>query len=70
MKKIGILVIIIILLIGVVSAGSLLFKFPYTTLNAPKADSTGFTEQGINQVVNGNNSFAVDLYNIDRKSVV
>jgi serpin B len=53
---------IIILMIAVVTATAILFIFPYGPNQPPKADDSGSTQQGIQEVVNGNNNFAFDLY--------
>jgi len=53
---------IIILMIAAVTAAAILFIFPYGPNQPPKADDSGSTQQGIQQVVNANNQFAFDLY--------
>lgn len=62
MKK-TVLMISLIILIGIVSATTILFLFPYSPSNPPQADDSGSTQQGIQEVVNANNQFAFDLYN-------
>ncbi|MDN5327927.1 MAG: serpin [Candidatus Woesearchaeota archaeon] len=58
-----ILTLIIVLFVIVVgSAVGILFNFPYDPLKPPKADDTGSTPEGIQEVVNANNQFAFDLY--------
>lgn len=54
---------IVILLIAAVSAVSIRFIFPYSPIEPPRADDSGSTLQGINQVVEANNKFAFDFYN-------
>jgi len=54
---------IILVVVGIaalVTAG--LFLFPYPPSRPPRADDTGSTEQGIQEVVNANNQFAFELY--------
>lgn len=55
-------IILVLLFIGVVTAGLVLFVFPYDPLTPPAADDSGSTQQGISQVVEANNKFAFDLY--------
>ena len=57
-----ILSIIVILLMITTVAGAILFIFPYNPTEPPKADDTGSTQEGIQQVVSANNQFAFDLY--------
>lgn len=42
---------------------AVIFLYPYEPKQPPKADDTGFTQQGIQEVINANNQFAFDLYN-------
>ncbi len=51
-----------ILLVGVVVATGVYFLFPYSPDNPPSADDSGFTKEGIQEVVNANNQFAFELY--------
>lgn len=51
-----------VLLFGGVATAAVLFLFPYQPDQPPKADDTGSTQQGIQDVVNANNRFAFDLY--------
>jgi len=53
---------ITLLVVVVVTATAILFLFPYQPDQPPQADDTGFTEQGIQEVVNANNKFAFELY--------
>jgi serpin B len=48
--------------VAVVAGTAVLFLFPYQPDQPPEADDTGFTEQGVQEVVNANNQFAFDLY--------
>jgi serpin B len=56
-------IILVLLFVGVVTAGALLFVFPYDPVDPPKVDDTGFTQEGIYQVVTANNKFAFNFYN-------
>jgi len=60
-KKFIPIVLGVILFAGIATA-AYLFLFPYEPTQPPTADDTGSTEQGIKDVVNGNNEFAFDLY--------
>ena len=51
-----------LLMVAAVTATAVLFLFPYQPDQPPKADDTGSTSQGIQEVVNANNKFAFDLY--------
>ncbi len=62
MSKKWLSIILVILFVGIVSAGVALFVFPYDPLSPPSADDTGFSLEGIQEVVNANNQFAMDLY--------
>ena len=57
----------IVLFAGVATA-AVLFLFPYEPKQPPKADDTGSTPQGIQEVVNANNKFTFDLYSELKKS--
>lgn len=61
-KSILIAGILILVLIGVVSAGIALFLYPYSPNQPPQSDDSDSTQEGIQQVVNANNQFAFDLY--------
>ncbi|MEM7826842.1 MAG: serpin family protein [Candidatus Aenigmatarchaeota archaeon] len=61
-------IVIALLFVGVVSATIFLFLFPYEPKQPPKADDTGSTPQGIQELVNANNNFAFDLYHELTKS--
>lgn len=49
-------------MIAVVTATAVFFLFPYEPKQPPKAEDTGSTSQGIQEVVNANNKFAFNLY--------
>lgn len=59
---------VVFIAITIVAVGAMLFLFPYEPKNPPKADDTGFTEEGVRQVVNANNRFAFDLYSELKKT--
>jgi len=62
--KIIIAIIIVLLIAGAVTAGILLY--PYNPDKPPKADDSQATEEGVQEVVDANNQFALDLYsNLD-----
>jgi len=60
MKKTVITIIIALVIIGAVTAGILLY--PYNPDKPPKADDSGSTPEGVQEVVNANNQFALELY--------
>ena len=47
---------------------AVLFLYPFGPKHPPKADDTGWTQEGIQEVVNANNQFAFDLYSELTKS--
>jgi len=51
-----------LLIIGAITATTVLFIFPYDPFNPPHLDDSRSTSQGIQEVVNANNQFAFDLY--------
>ena len=53
---------IALLMIGIVTAATVLFLFPYEPMQPPQADDADSTLQGIQEVVNANNKFAFDIY--------
>ncbi|MBS7617293.1 serpin family protein [Candidatus Bathyarchaeota archaeon] len=53
---------IMLLIITITVVEGVLFLFPYEPKNPPKADDSGSTQEGIQNVVNANNQFAFDLY--------
>jgi len=66
-KKILLVSLIIILFAGAATA-AVLFIFPYPPDQPPKADDTGSTQSGIQEVVDANNRFTFDLYSELNKS--
>ena len=66
-KKILLIVLLVIAVAGVATA-AVLFLFSYQPDQPPKADTTGSTTQGMQDVVNANNKFAFDLYSQLNKS--
>ncbi len=54
--------ILIILLAVSVTSAAVLFAFPYDPLQPPEADDTGSDAQGVMQVVEANNRFALEMY--------
>ena len=61
MKKI-LTILLVLVMVATVTAVAVLFLFPYEPTQPPKADDTGSTQQGTQEVVNANNQFAFDLY--------
>jgi len=61
-------IIIVLSMVAVATAAAVLFLFPYEPKHPPKADDTGWTQQGVQKVVNANNQFAFDLYSELTKS--
>ena len=55
-------IIVGLLSICAITTTTLLFVFPYDPYNPPHLDDGGSTAQGIQEVVNANNQFALDLY--------
>ncbi len=51
-----------LLIVAAITTTTVLFIFPYDPYNPPHLDDTGSTSQGIQEVVNANNQFALDLY--------
>ena len=66
-KKILLIGLITVLFAGVATA-AVLFLFPYEPKQPPKADDTGSTSQGVQEVVDANNKFTFDLYSELKKS--
>lgn len=60
-KKFLLITLMAVLFAGVATA-AVLFLFPYRPDQPPRADDTGSTQQGIQDVANANNKFAFDLY--------
>lgn len=60
---IGITPILIVLIATIVAATVVVFfSYPYNPKLPPRANDTGFSPEGIKEVVNANNKFAFDLY--------
>jgi len=59
---------IVLLLVSVAAASTVLFLYPYPPKEPPRADETNWTEEGVQEVVNGNNKFALELYSDLSKS--
>ncbi len=59
---------IALITLAVVATAAALFLYPYEPKQPPKADDTGWTQQGVQEVVNANNQFAFDLYSELTKS--
>ncbi|MBI5389913.1 serpin family protein [Candidatus Woesearchaeota archaeon] len=53
---------LVLLMIGIVTATTILFFFPYQPNQPPVTNQTDSTPQGMQQVVNANNQFSFDLY--------
>jgi serpin B len=51
-----------LLLIAAATAIGILFLYPYEPQQPPRADDSGWTEQGVREVVDANNKFALQLY--------
>jgi len=59
---------IALFMVVIVTAIAVLFFYPYEPKQPPKADDNGWTQQGVQEVVNANNQFAFDLYSELTKS--
>lgn len=66
-KKFLLIALAIALSAGVATA-AVLFVFPYQPKKPPKANDSGSTKQGVQEVTNANNRFAFDLYSQLNKS--
>ena len=53
---------LVLLVVGVATASTLLFLFPYKPTQPPTAVDVNWTPQGVKEVVNANNKFAFDFY--------
>ncbi|MGC8885406.1 MAG: serpin family protein [Candidatus Nanoarchaeia archaeon] len=62
MNKKVLIIGIALLMVAVSATATVLFLFPYEPKHPPKADDSGSTQQGIQEVVNANNQFAFELY--------
>jgi len=67
MSKKILTIVIALLMISVVSSAAVLFLFPYEPTQPPRADDTGSTQQGVQEVVNANNKFAFEFYSESNK---
>ena len=54
--------VIAFLLIAGAGALAAIYLIPYNPEQPPKADDSGYTEQGVRDVINANNEFAFELY--------
>ena len=63
MKQKNLIIAIIVTLVCILGVTAVLFMYPYSPTNPPAANDTGSTPSGINEVVDSNNKFALDLYN-------
>ena len=61
-KKILTFAILLLVVVGVGATAAILFMFPYKPTEPPAADDTGATQQGVQQLVNANNRFGLELY--------
>jgi serine protease inhibitor len=52
----------IFIMIGIVTATTFLFIFPYQSDQPPQANDANSSQEGIQEVVNANNQFAFELY--------
>ena len=55
-------------IVAIATAIAVLFLYLYEPKHPPKADDTGWTQKGVQEVVNANNQFAFDLYSELTKS--
>ncbi len=62
MEKRVLLISVVMLLLAVVFVSALVLFYPYNPMSPPKVNSSGWTQQGVNEVVDGNNQFAIKLY--------
>jgi hypothetical protein len=54
--------IIFFIVLGIALGTSVLFLFPYNPAYPPKANETGWTEEGVKRIVEANNKFALEFY--------
>jgi serpin B len=54
--------IIFFIVFGIALGTSVLFLFPYNPAYPPKANETGWTEEGVKRIVEANNKFALEFY--------
>lgn len=62
MNKKSLTIALTLLMVAVVTATAVYFLFPYEPKQPSKLDDTGWTQQGIQEVVNANNKFAFEIY--------
>jgi serpin B len=62
MNKKWLSILFVFVFIGIVSAGIALFVFPYDPVSPPEVNDSGYTLEGIQEVSNANNQFAMDMY--------
>jgi len=67
-KKASLTIGVAVITLAVIATAAVLFLYPYEPKQPPKADDTGHTQQGVQEVVNANNQFAFDLYSELTKS--
>jgi len=53
---------LVFVLLATATAATVLFLYPYEPKQPPMADDSGWTQQGVQEVVNANNRFALELY--------
>ena len=62
MNKKILIFILVLFVVGVATASTLLFLFPYKPTQPPTAVDVNWTPQGVKEVVNANNKFAFGFY--------
>lgn len=55
-------IVIALVMVSAVTATAAMFLFPYDPLQPPRADDTGWTEAGVQEVADANNEFAFEMY--------
>jgi len=50
------------LFLVIIATAAIFFPYPYEPTQPPKANDTGLTKEGVQEVVNANNKFALELY--------
>lgn len=61
-KKALALIGVILIPVTVAATATLLFLYPYNPKQPPKSDDTGWSEEGVQEVIDSNNQFALELY--------
>ncbi len=61
-KRASVTALIIIVAVAAVAVTAGLFLYPFPPNQPPQADDTGWTTEGVQEVVNANNQFALELY--------